>query len=101
VIASDFALLQGMGGGSEMQMGRDLALLAPEIAALLIAVGALVLEMLRLPRVAFSFTGIGLLVATGLTFPLPPSSPSCPRSARTSASPRWFATCPSRPPAGP
>jgi proton-translocating NADH-quinone oxidoreductase chain N len=67
------ALLQGMqsmGGGSEMQMGRDLALLAPEIAALLTAVGALVLEMLRLPRVALVFTVVGLLVATGLTFPL-------------------------------
>jgi proton-translocating NADH-quinone oxidoreductase chain N len=76
MISSGFALLQGMGGsmqgmgGSEMQMGRDLALLAPEIAVLLTAVGALMLEMLRLPRVALPFTVIGLLVATGLTVPL-------------------------------
>jgi proton-translocating NADH-quinone oxidoreductase chain N len=56
--------------GMEMQMGRDLALLAPEIAVLLTAVGALVLEMLRLPRVALPFTVIGLLIATALTIPL-------------------------------
>ncbi|MEW6635201.1 MAG: NADH-quinone oxidoreductase subunit N [Actinomycetota bacterium] len=62
--------MQGMGGGQQMQMARDLALLAPEIAVLLTAVGALVLEMLRLPRVALPFTVIGLLVATGLTVPL-------------------------------
>lgn len=54
----------------EMQMGRDLALLAPEIAVLLTAVGALVFEMLRLPKVALAFTVAGLLVATGLTVPL-------------------------------
>jgi proton-translocating NADH-quinone oxidoreductase chain N len=53
-----------------MQMGRDLALLAPEIAVLLTAVGALVFEMLRLGRVALPFTVVGLLVATGLTVPL-------------------------------
>ena len=53
-----------------MQMARDLSLLAPELAVLLTAVGALVLEMLRLPRVALPFTVIGLLVATGLTVPL-------------------------------
>ncbi len=79
MIASGFALLQGMGGmqgmgessgGMEMRMGRDLALLAPEIALLLTAVGALVFEMLRLPKVALPFTVIGLLVATGLTLPL-------------------------------
>lgn len=69
------ALLQGMGGGmqgggSGMNMARDLALLAPEIAVVLTAVGALVFEMLRLPRVALPFTVIGLLVATGLTVPL-------------------------------
>jgi NADH-quinone oxidoreductase subunit N len=61
--------LQGM-QGMEMQMGRDLALLAPELAVLLTAVGALVLEMLRLPRVALPFTVIGLLIATALTLPL-------------------------------
>ncbi len=48
-------------------MGRDLALLAPEIAVLLTAVGALVLEMVRLPRVGLVFTVVGLLVATGLS----------------------------------
>nr|WP_207890490.1 NADH-quinone oxidoreductase subunit N [Rubrobacter taiwanensis] len=56
--------------GMEMDMTRDLALLAPEIAVLLTAVGALILEMARLPRVALPFTVIGLLVATALTFPL-------------------------------
>lgn len=52
------------------EMGRDLALLAPEIAVLLTAVGALVLEMAGLPRIALPFTVIGLLVAAGLTIPL-------------------------------
>ncbi len=56
--------------GEGMQMGRDLALLAPEIAVLLTAVGALVFEMVRLPRVALPFTVIGLSVATLLTIPL-------------------------------
>ena len=51
-------------------MARDLSLLAPEIAVLLTAVGALVFEMLRLPRVSLPFAVIGLLVATGLTVPL-------------------------------
>jgi len=70
------ALLQSMGGdmqspgGGGMQMGRDLALLAPEIAVLLTAVGALVLEMLRLGRAALPFTIVGLAVATALTVPL-------------------------------
>ncbi len=62
--------MQGMGGGAEMQMGRDLALLAPELAVLLTAVGALVFEMLKLPKVALPFTVVGLLVATALTVPL-------------------------------
>jgi len=53
-----------------MQMGRDLALLAPELAVLLTAVGALVFEMLKLPKVALPFTVVGLLVATALTVPL-------------------------------
>jgi NADH-quinone oxidoreductase subunit N len=61
--------MQGTGGAG-MQMGRDLSLLAPELAVLLTAVGALVFEMLRLPKVALPFTVIGLLVATGLTVPL-------------------------------
>ena len=70
------ALLQGMqgmegtGGGTEMQMTRDLALLASQLAVLLTAVGALVFEMLRLPKVALPFTVVGLLVATGLAIPL-------------------------------
>ncbi len=73
------ALLQGMGegmqgmesgGGAEMRMGRDLALLAPQIAVALTAVGAIVFEMLRLPKVALPFTVVGLLVATGLSVPL-------------------------------
>ncbi len=51
-------------------MARDLALLAPEIAVVLTAVGALLFEMLRLPKVALPFTIVGLLVATGLTVPL-------------------------------
>jgi NADH-quinone oxidoreductase subunit N len=59
---------QGMTGG--MNMARDLALLAPEIAVLLTAVGALVLEMLRVGRAALPFTVIGLAVATVLTIPL-------------------------------
>ena len=70
-------VLQGMGGmesmdggGTEMQMARDLALLAPQLAILLTAVGALVFEMLRLPKVALPFTVVGLLVATGLAIPL-------------------------------
>ena len=49
-------------GGAEMQMARDLSLLAPEIAVLLTAVGALVFEMLRLPRVSLPFAVVGLLV---------------------------------------
>ena len=60
-------MLQGDGG---MQMAQDLALLAPEIAVLLTAVGALIFEMLRLPKVSLPFTVIGLLVATALTLPL-------------------------------
>jgi len=75
VTALSLALLQGMEGmqgmgGMEMQMGRDLALLAPQLAVLLTAVGALVFEMLRLPKVALPFTVVGLLVATGLAVPL-------------------------------
>jgi proton-translocating NADH-quinone oxidoreductase chain N len=51
-------------------MAADLSLLAPEIAVLLTAVGALLFEMLHLPKVALPFAIIGLLVATGLTVPL-------------------------------
>ncbi len=65
-------MYSGMGQGMTMgmQMSRDLALLAPEIAVLLTAVGALLLEMLRVGRAALPFTVIGLAVATALTVPL-------------------------------
>ena len=49
-----------------MQIARDLALLAPQLAVAVTAVGALVFEMLRLPKVALPFTVVGLLVGTGL-----------------------------------
>ena len=52
------------------QMGQDLALLAPVLAVLLTAVGALSFEMLHLPKVSLPFAVIGLLVATGLAIPL-------------------------------
>lgn len=51
-------------------MGRDLALLTPEIAVLLTAVGALIAEMLRRPRISLALAAAGLLVATSLTVPL-------------------------------
>lgn len=51
-------------------MTRDLALLIPEIAVLLTAVGALIAEMLRRPRMALAIAVTGLFVATGLTVPL-------------------------------
>jgi NADH-quinone oxidoreductase subunit N len=55
---------------SMSMMARDLALLAPEIAVLLTAVGTLVLEMIGLKRASMLFTVVGLLVATALTVPL-------------------------------
>ncbi|MES1945177.1 NADH dehydrogenase (quinone) [Salinisphaera sp. PC39] len=51
-------------------MARDLSLLIPEIAVLLTAVGALSAEMLRAPRAALAIAVGGLLVATGLSWPL-------------------------------
>lgn len=51
-------------------MTRDLVLLIPEIAVLLTAVGALIAEMLRRPRIALTVAILGLLVATGLTLRL-------------------------------
>lgn len=60
----------GMEAEMGMRMARDLSLLAPEIAVLLTAVGALVLEMLRAGRAALPFTVIGLAIATALTVPL-------------------------------
>ena len=46
-------------------MGRDLALIIPEIAVLLTAVGALIAEMLRQPRISLIIAVIGLVVGTG------------------------------------
>lgn len=51
-------------------MARDLALLIPEIAVLLTAVGALIAEMLRRPQIALLVAVSGLIVATGLTVSL-------------------------------
>lgn len=51
-------------------MGRDLALLIPEIAVLLTAVGALIAEMLRRPKISLAVAVIGLLIATMLTLRL-------------------------------
>ena len=51
-------------------MGRDLALIIPEIAVLLTAVGALIAEMLRQPRISLIIAVIGLVVATGLALRL-------------------------------
>ncbi|SFR44528.1 NADH-quinone oxidoreductase subunit N [Marinobacter daqiaonensis] len=51
-------------------MARELTLLIPEIAVLLTAVGALIAEMLRRPRVALGVATLGLLIATGLTIPM-------------------------------
>ena len=51
-------------------MARDLALLIPEIAVLLTAVGALIAEMLRRPESALLVAVSGLIVATGLTVSL-------------------------------
>jgi len=55
---------------SMQMMGRDLVLPAPELAVLVTAVGAIVFEMLRLPKVALPFTVIGFLAATALSVPL-------------------------------
>ena len=54
----------------EMQMGRDLGLLLPEITVLLTAVAALVAEMLRKPLASLGLALLGLLIATVLTIPL-------------------------------
>ena len=51
---------------SSSQMLQSIVLISPQIAVLLTAVGALVFEMLRLPKVSLPFTVIGLLVATFL-----------------------------------
>lgn len=59
-----------MGSETQMQIGRDLGLLLPEIAVLVTAVLALIAEMLRKPGWSRFVTVIGLLVATALTLPL-------------------------------
>lgn len=53
-----------------MQMGRDLAQLAPELTLLVMAALALAAEMLRRPRWSFGLALAGLLAATALTLPL-------------------------------
>lgn len=54
----------------EMQMGRDLALLAPELTLLVAAALALVAEMLRAPRWSLALALAGLLGAAGLSLRL-------------------------------
>lgn len=54
----------------EMDMGRDLGLLRPEIVTVLTGVAALVLGMLRRQRWALPTAVAGLLVATWLSLPL-------------------------------
>lgn len=48
------------------RMAHDLTLLAPQLAVLWAAVGALAFEMLRLPKVALVYTVVGLFSAAGL-----------------------------------
>ena len=52
------------------QMGQDLAMLAPVLAVLLTAVGALSFEMLHMPKISLPFAVVGLLVATVLAIAL-------------------------------
>jgi len=52
------------------QMTQDLSRLYPEIVVLITAAGALVFEMLRMPRAALAWALAGLALATGLTLPL-------------------------------
>lgn len=52
------------------QMTNDLLHLIPEIVVLCTGAGALVFEMLRMPRAGLAFAVAGLLLATGLTLPL-------------------------------
>lgn len=53
-----------------IDFGRDLSLIAPQIAVALTGVAALTAEMVRRARAALWLTVIGLLVATGLAVPL-------------------------------
>lgn len=52
------------------QMTQDLSRLLPDIAVLITAVGALIFEMVRMPRAALGWALAGLALATGLTVPL-------------------------------
>lgn len=54
----------------DLQMARDLALLAPELALLALTVLALVADMLGRPRWSFWLALAGLLAAAGLAVPL-------------------------------
>ncbi len=54
----------------DLQMARDLALLAPELAMLTLTVLALVADMLARPRWSFWLALAGLLAAAGLAVPL-------------------------------
>ena len=58
------------GGAGEMQMGRDLALLAPELTLLVASALALVAEMLRRATWSLGLALAGTLAATGLAVPL-------------------------------
>lgn len=57
-------------GSGEMQMARDLALLAPELTLLVFAALALIAEMLRRPAWSLLLTLTGLVAAAGLALPL-------------------------------
>ncbi len=59
-------ILGGTAAENASAIIQSIVLISPQIAVLLTAVGALVFEMLRLPKVSLPFTVIGLLVATGL-----------------------------------
>lgn len=59
-----------MNGSMEMEMGRDLGLLLPEIVTVLTGIAALVAGMLRRHALALPITVVGLLVAAGLSLPL-------------------------------
>ena len=58
------------GASGEMQMARDLALLAPELTLLIAAALALVAEMIRRPAWSFWLALAGLLAGMGLAVPL-------------------------------
>ncbi|MGB3683618.1 MAG: NADH-quinone oxidoreductase subunit N [Rubrobacteraceae bacterium] len=59
-------VLNGTAAENASPIIQSIVLISPQIAVLLAAVGALIFEMLRLPKVSLPFTVIGLLVATFL-----------------------------------